>query len=131
MDLTLILTGPNLLLAGGLFVVTTTLKSVFPGFFATKAGQRVLPILPLLLGVLGAFLGFASGSGAWQSQVVMGLLCGFAAANFFKIGKTTVMGWGLGDPVPGPYQPPPTGDPVPAPSVHMDAPVAVPPKDEV
>lgn len=97
MDVSTILTGTNLLLAGAIFVLLTVGRLVFPGFYVSRLGQRLLPVLPLVLGVVGALLGMCSNAPTWQEKVLVGIIAGFAASNLFKIGKTTVIGWGLPD----------------------------------
>jgi outer membrane biosynthesis protein TonB len=99
MDVSAILTGTNLLLASGIFVLITVLRVPFKSIFESRNGQRFLPLLPLVLGVVGALLGACSNCSTWQEKVLIGLLAGFASSHFFKLGKTTVFGWGLPEPI--------------------------------
>lgn len=98
LDLPSLITGQNLLLTGGIFVFTTFLRETFRGFFAGTVGQRLLPVIPLILGVAGALSGLSEKVSNWQSEVMLGMICGFLASHFFKVGKTTVMGIGLDSP---------------------------------
>lgn len=95
MDVSAILTSTNLLLAAGIFVLITVLRVPFKSIFESRTGQRFLPLLPLALGVGGALLGACSNCDTWQQKVLIGLIAGFASSHFFKLGKTTVFGWGL------------------------------------
>ena len=89
-----LLTGRNLMLAGAIFVILTAMKTPFKDFWASHWGQRLLPVLPLVLGIGGGFLGLCD-CATWQDKLLIGILAGFASANFFKVGKTTVLGYGL------------------------------------
>lgn len=100
LDLPSLITGQNLLLTGGIFAFTTVLRQTFKTFFLGTLGQRLLPIIPLLLGVAGALGGISEKAANWQSEVMLGMICGFLASNFFKVGKTTVMGIGVEPPDP-------------------------------
>lgn len=100
MDISTILTGTNLLLAIGVFVLITVIRAVFPAFFASRLGQRILPVLPLVFGAGGALIGMCSNAKTWQEKLLIGLIAGFASSHLFKIGKTTVIGWGLPDKEP-------------------------------
>ena len=89
-----LLTGPNVAFAGSIMVIVSMLRSYFKEFWKTAAGQRLLPMLPLVLGQAGAFVGMTDAH-TWQDKVVIGLIAGYAAAHSFKVGKTSVMGYGL------------------------------------
>lgn len=95
LDLASLVTGRNLVLAGAAFVITSTLRTTFKAFFATRLGTRMLPLLPIMLALIGAFLGVGEGAETWQDKLVLGLIAGFAAGHLFKMGKTSVMGIGL------------------------------------
>jgi hypothetical protein len=108
MDLTLMLSGPNLMLAGAIFVVVGGAKAMFSSFFSTTIGQRLLPILPPILGIGGSFAGICPPGYNWQNKLIIGVIAGYVSAHSFKIGKNTFCGFGL-DPVPpspGPQVPP-------------------------
>lgn len=86
--------GANVALTSGIFAVVMTMKMVFPEAFASKWGQRFLPLLPVVLGVVGGLLGCVSQTRT-QDRVLVGLLCGFAAAHVYKMGKTSLLGHGI------------------------------------
>lgn len=94
-DLTSLLTGKNLVLAGGSFALTTSVRASFKDFFATRLGARFLPLLPVIFGIIGALAGVCDGVTAWQDRVMLGALLGFTAGHVFKMGKQSVMGIGL------------------------------------
>lgn len=87
-------TGRNLLLAGGVGVVVAVVRSAAPEFFASKNGQRLLPLLPVVLGILGAFLGFGepTSSRTWQDRITLGLVCGLTASWVYQTAKRVLMG---------------------------------------
>jgi len=97
MDLASLLTGRNLAFSGFIFVVVALLKQYFAAFFASPSGQRVLPVLPIVIALAGAFLGFSDAI-VWQDKVVLGFLIGFTTMGSFKIGRTSVLGRGLAAP---------------------------------
>lgn len=93
MDLSSLLTGKNAAFAAGLVAVVSGLRAVFPHVFETKWGQRLLPLLPMALGVGGAFLlGSHIDATTVQMKVGVGLLAGLVAAQSYKIGRTTLVG---------------------------------------
>lgn len=92
---TSLMTGANGLLALVVFALCVTLKQSLKGFFNTAVGQRLLPVLPLVLGVGLALLGLCTAT-RWQDRVIVGVLAGFAAAHVYKLGKDTVLGHNLG-----------------------------------
>lgn len=97
LDLTSLITGQNLVLLGGCFALTATLRASFKEFFADKSwGHRLLPILPLVFGMVGALAGVCEGVTTTGSKIMLGLIAGFLAGHGFKIGKTSVLGFGLG-----------------------------------
>jgi len=87
-------TTTNLLLTGAVFALLQVLKMVVPKWSTTQIGQRLLPVIPLLLGVGGAMAGLCSAS-TWQEKLAIGIMAGFAAGQGFKIGKTTALGKGI------------------------------------
>jgi hypothetical protein len=97
-----LMTGANMLLAGAVFAATQVLKLVFPRAALTAIGARLMPVLPVILGVVGSVAGISSGKTIGE-KVAVGIIAGFTAGHGFKIGKTTVMGKGIdtdGDGVP-------------------------------
>ena len=97
-DLSSLLTGENAALVGGILAICSTLKGSFKGFFKSNAGQRLLPLMPVLLGIMAAMSGIGdAGENAWQSKLVLGVIAGFTAGQLFKAGKTSVFGWGFED----------------------------------
>jgi hypothetical protein len=93
MDLSSLLTGKNAAFAAGLIAVVSGLRAVFPYVFESKVGARLLPLLPMVLGVAGAFLlGGHIDATTVQTKVGVGLLAGLVAAQSYKIGRTTVAG---------------------------------------
>ena len=111
----------NLGLSLAIFALVVTLKRAWPEFVASRAGQRALPVIPMLLGVILALAGFRDAAVTrWQDVIVVGLLSGAFAASIFKIGRTSVLGKGLeaaglelpedppkAAPAPAPLDPPP------------------------
>lgn len=90
-----LLTGRNLALAGGVFVLMSLVKNlVLPKFWLGNIGQRLLPVLPIVLGVSGAFAGLCDCNG-WQDKLLIGLIAGWASSHTFKLGKTSILGYGI------------------------------------
>jgi len=86
----------NLSLAGAIFVVTATLKQILGKFFTSPVGQRLLPLIPLVLGVGLSLAGFHDGRmSRWQDLVIVGVLSGAFSGQIFKIGRTSLLGRGL------------------------------------
>lgn len=90
-----LVTGKNLELAGSIFVLMSVIKQIVPTFWKTKIGQRILPVLPILIGVAGAFIGLCENCVTWQDKLLIGLLAGAAAAHTFKLARTSLVGYGL------------------------------------
>jgi len=115
MDVSALMTGKNAMLPVAVFVISQTLKSLFPAFFAGKVGQRLMPVIPLVVGVGLALLGLCDAA-HWQDRMLLGLLASFTASHLFKVGKTSFLGWGVEaaqDPGPTPAEaaiPPVTTD---------------------
>ena len=95
LDLTSLFTGNNLILIGGVFALTTALRESFKSFFASSFGQRALPVIPLIFGIVGALAGVCDGVTTWQGKLMLGLIAGFAAGHLFTVGKTTLLGAGV------------------------------------
>lgn len=94
MDLATLLQGNNLLLMGATVAITTTVRTMFPAFFTKHWGERLLPLLPLLIGIIGALIGVSEGDTV-SEKIAIGLLAGFTGGQLFKIGRTTFMGYGV------------------------------------
>lgn len=113
-DISALVTGENAALVGGVLAICSTLKATFKPFFKGKIGQRILPLMPVLLGIAGAMAQIGNaGSNAWQSRLVLGVIAGFTAGQLFKAGKTSVFGWGIEDepkPAEGGSSPPNDGE---------------------
>ena len=108
----------HIALSVAIFVVVATVKKLAHPFFDTHTvGIRVLPVLPLVLGVAAALLGFVdSGITRLPDRIVVGVLCAAFSSQAYKLAKTTILGRGL----PGlssPSEPPaPPSEPSPAPA---------------
>jgi hypothetical protein len=90
-------TGMNGSLVLVIFVLMTTLKSALPQKVSTSPWfQRALPVIPEVLGLAGAMAGITDAVG-WRNRLVVGLVAGFIASKFFKIGRTTVLGRGVAE----------------------------------
>ena len=97
MDLSLLLTGRNAMLPVGAYAATQTCKMLFPEVMKTKVGQRLLPVLPTLIGIVMALLGAGEGAEKIIDKVMLGLIAGFTASSLFKVGKTSLLGWGVSE----------------------------------
>lgn len=95
MDISTLLTGRNALLPVGVYAVTQALKMALPKVFQSSIGQRFVPIIPLVLGIALAMAGLGEGATRWQDRMLMGLIAGFTASHLFKLGKTSLLGWGI------------------------------------
>lgn len=94
-----LLTSQNILLVAAIYAIVQALKMALPKWSAGKVGQRVIPLLPLALGVAGALLGMGGlGEATIADQVTIGIIAGSVAAQGFKVGRTTLLGRGV-DPV--------------------------------
>ena len=108
-------TGMNGSLVLVIFVLMTTLKSALPKAVSTAPWfQRILPVIPEILGLSGAMAGITDAVG-WRNRLVVGIVAGFIASKFFKIGRTTILGKGLSEPDGVVMAPPapPTAPPAP------------------
>jgi hypothetical protein len=98
MNLDAMLTGQNGVLAGAIIGIVMALKRSVPWLTESKAGQRLLPIVPLILGAIGG--GFGSvivDPVTMANKIIAGIMVGGAASLGFKMLKTTVFGHGLDD----------------------------------
>lgn len=98
-DVQSLISGPNLGLAACAAVVTGLFRSIVPAWWTTSVGQRLLPTLPILIGVVGALLGLGDAS-VFGNRLVLGILAGAVAAHGYKVGRTTMLGRGLVRPQP-------------------------------
>lgn len=116
MEISSLVSGKNLTLAGSVFVLVMLLKTSFPEFFKSNAGKRLLPVLPMLLAVVAAFFGFCDVALApsWQDKLMTGLLTGAYASWFYKVGRTTILGRDLEAPLGGVSVPPTEPDATPS-----------------
>ena len=89
-----ILSGASATLVTIIIAMLSILKSVFAEFFASNLGQRLLPVIPIVLGMFGGLLGLTAAVGL-KAQLVAGFLTGISASFLFKVGKTTVLGQGI------------------------------------
>jgi hypothetical protein len=79
---------------GVVFALLQTVKMAVPKWAATKVGQRLMPLIPIALGVVGAVAGLSSAT-TWGDKIALGVIAGFAAGQGFKVGKTTLLGKGI------------------------------------
>lgn len=95
-DLTaILLTQEVIALSAGIFAVLVTLNRTvsIKGRRLARVPKwwRIMPLLPLVLGVAGAFLpGVVPNAAGWGTQVLVGLWAGFVAAHGRKIFKRLV-----------------------------------------
>jgi len=89
-----ILSGASATLVTIIIAILSIAKSVFSEFFASNLGQRVLPIIPIILGMFGGLLGLTAAA-TLKAQLISGFLTGISASFLFKVGKTTVLGQGI------------------------------------
>lgn len=104
-DVAMLMSGENAAMVAAIVVLITALRRLWflKEFFKSRAGERLLPILPIMLGLLATFLGFGNAEdmgGTWQDKVVLGMVAGFTAGQLFKMGRTSIFGWGLPDKQP-------------------------------
>jgi hypothetical protein len=100
----------NAALVGATLTVISMARGVAKEFFESRIGKRLLPVLPLLLAMGLALLGFgeAEGLSGTGDKLMLGFFAGLAAGQMFKIGKTSAMGYGL--PEKGGSEAPAEGD---------------------
>ena len=123
----------NSAVAAGIVAIITGLRRSWPEFFAGRVGKRVLPLLPMALGVAAAFAGLCDmGDGpllTWPSKAVVGVLTGTFASTLFKVADSTIAPASLSGttstapPAPSPVPPP---APPPAPPTEPVAPSSEP-----
>lgn len=89
----------NAAVASAVVVIVQVVRNGAPTFFESKTGQRILPLVPVILGVLAGYLGFCEiPAQTWQNKLMAGLLIGASANAMYKLARTTVMGQGLAEP---------------------------------
>lgn len=99
-DLSKLFSGENAALVGGIIAVLSTLRATFPKVFAKGLVKRLLPVFPVVLGVVAMLLGFGTAVDAettWQNRMLLGCVTGFTAGQLFVTGKRSVFGFGLTD----------------------------------
>jgi hypothetical protein len=86
--------GLNLLLGICTFILTATVKRTFQPFWDKPVGNRLLPLVPLVFGLVLAFAGLHEETiTRWQEKFAIGLVASFAASYIFKFSQTTLLGW--------------------------------------
>ena len=87
----------HIALSVAIFVVVATVKKLaHPVFDTHPVGIRVLPVMPLVLGVAAALLGFVDdGITRLPDRIVVGVLCAAFSSQAYKLAKTTILGRGL------------------------------------
>ena len=81
-----------LLLAAGVMIIIFGVQRSLPKLWRRTWWRRVLPLLPLALGVAGAFLPGIVNDGdeipaTWGSKVLVGLWAGFISSHLRKVIK--------------------------------------------
>lgn len=104
MDPSTLVSEKNAALAAAIVTVLAFARGAAPALFLKRPVQRVLPTLPILMGITSIFAGFGEGGTTWQDRLVSGILTGAAASALYKIGRTSLLGQGLD---PSPSDPPP------------------------
>ena len=122
-----LLTGRNASLTAAIFVILTLMKPGLANFFRTPWGKRLLPVLPVALGVALAFAGLSDAT-TKQDKFLIGVIAGFVAGHTFKIGRTSLLGIGIEDDDSAPA---PVVAPVIVPVITAPAAVAAPVTPEV
>lgn len=93
-----LLTGENAGLIGAIVALISMAKAVKPQLFLKPRFKRIVPILPVILGLVAVFLGFGTAGDSvtdWQDRIVLGVLIGFTAGQLYKAGRTSIFGWGI------------------------------------
>lgn len=108
-----IISPQNAGIAATIVTVIGTLRQIAPEAFATRFGKRLLPALPVILGLFGSLLGLSDAAGhpatTWKERLVVGFLNGAAASTLYQLAAKT-----MGS---GPSAQPPT-----APAAPVDPP---------
>lgn len=92
-----VVNGPNGLLALAVFCLVLVLRQSLRGLFSQHWPERLLPIVYLVLGVLGSFLGLGTGK-TMPEKLAIGIIAGAVALTSNKVGRTTVLGLGVKSP---------------------------------
>jgi hypothetical protein len=95
MNLDSLINGMNATLGGAIWGIVYAIKKI-PGAMDKAWVQRVMPVIPLLLGVAGGAAGAVTVTPVTMAnKIVAGLMVGGLTMVVFKVGKTTVMGKGV------------------------------------
>lgn len=85
----------NGILAAFIFGCMLAVRSLAPVFFESALGQRLLPVIPMIVGIAASLAGLGAAHGTISEKVTMGVIAGSFVAHAFKIGKTSVVGSGV------------------------------------
>jgi hypothetical protein len=95
MNLESLLNGMNLTLAGAIWGVVHTVKTLVPAVSEHKVGYRLIPLLPLVLGAVGGAAGAVTVDPVTMAnKIVAGVMVGGLSMVVFKLGAQTVLGKG-------------------------------------
>jgi hypothetical protein len=86
-----LLTKEILIAAAAIIALLTTVKVAFPKLDKIRVWRRLLPFVPLVLGVASAFLATTEAPGVGD-KVLIGLWTGFVATSARKLFTQTVLG---------------------------------------
>jgi len=95
MDPNDMLNGANVILVTMIVAITSAIKFLFSDFFESALGKRLLPVVPIVLGIIGGLVGIAQPAETILDKIMVGLMSGLSAAMSYKIGHTTIMGNGV------------------------------------
>jgi hypothetical protein len=95
MQLDSLFNGMNATLGGAIFGAVYAIKQI-PGLLDKPVVQRLMPILPLILGAIGGACGAVTVEPVTMAnKIVAGVMVGGLTMIVFKVGKTTVLGKGI------------------------------------
>ena len=95
LDVTSFFEGKNLLLYAAIFMLTGAIRASLHTFFDKSLGQRLLPLLPMVLGALLAVVGISEPMDSKLDAAVFGLISGGIVGHAYKTGRTAIMGYGV------------------------------------
>jgi hypothetical protein len=87
----MLITKEILIAAAAIVAVLTAVKKAFPQIQKNGVWRRLLPFIPLAVGVASAFLGTTEADSPGD-KVLVGLWIGFIATHGRKLFKQSVMG---------------------------------------